>query len=479
MKLVYGDQVIENATVTVQSHNKPERTKQLIELTVPADASNGGYAVRQLLGQDPDIGAKSVVTLEVDLTEQQIERLKNITEDELRGIRNGVNPAMIYGVRVYDSEPMSFEEFITGKKWPRWFTPSQNMKDATGTEIICFRRDSENSGEAFCVGGKHYPVHEWKGDGLQLEEITEQEAQAIIAHSVKPTGEYLGCIQWFQHSQPSVIVRRDSHDRCTYFDQRLVTPGILWDYHMSQWVKSGDWKEITQQEAERRIEQNRMPAEPKAQEPQPGICKREQFGGGGTPSPRNCDVCLEGPCLRVIPVQSESGASSATQEPYSWQQLPADPRMMIAAQNVNTLPICFGDGSLQLQLRSGFDREGIWLYVVAGDLRLALCTRNEIEAGKYSFPIDVPCVHICTYPKVKWPVEYRNAAMPKDYGKEVMYFGDFGPEWGRGILRGLRTTGTGREDMIVEIQTEAMNGARTESIDSRRVFIIDGPTEGF
>jgi hypothetical protein len=133
--------------------------------------------------------------------------------------------------------------------------------------------------------------------------------------NVNPSGEYLGCVQWFQHSQPSVIVRRDSRDRCTYFDQRLVTPGILWDYHMSQWVKSGDWKEITQQEAERRIEQNRMPEELKAQEPQPGICKREQYASGGTPSPRNCDVCLEGPCPRVIPVQSESGTLSSTQEP--------------------------------------------------------------------------------------------------------------------------------------------------------------------
>lgn len=260
MKLVYGGQVIENATVEVQPHNKPQRTKQLIELTVPADAQNGGYAVRQLLGQDPDIGAKSVVMLEVALTQQQIERLKNITEDELRDIRNGVNPAMIYGVRVYDSEPMDLEEFITGKKWPRWFMLPPGLKDAAGNEMICIRRDSSHSGETFCLGGTRYLWHQWHGDDLQLEEITEQEAQAIIAHSVKPSGEYLGCVQWFQHSQPTVIVRRDSHDRCTYFDQQLVTPDILWDYHMSQWVKSGQWTEITQQEAERRIEHNRTPA---------------------------------------------------------------------------------------------------------------------------------------------------------------------------------------------------------------------------
>ena len=73
MKLVYGDQVVENASVVIEPsrlchHDEPGRIKQLIELTVPADVSNGGYAVRQLLGQDPDIGAKSVVTLEVALT---------------------------------------------------------------------------------------------------------------------------------------------------------------------------------------------------------------------------------------------------------------------------------------------------------------------------------------------------------------------------------------------------------------------------
>lgn len=309
MKLVYGDQVVENASVVIEPsrlchHDEPGRIKQLIELTVPADVSNGGYAVRQLLGQDPDIGAKSVVTLEVALTQQQIEKLKTITEDELRDIRNGVNPAMIYGVRVYDSEPMDVEEFITGKKWPKWFTPSKTLKDATGSEIICFRRDSENSGHTFCVGGKHYSWHEWKGDGLQLEEITEPEAQAIIAHSVKPTGEYLGCVQWFQHQNPSVIVRRDSHDRCTYFehDSEPVS-GLAWHESFTAWVKSGEWTEITQQEAESRIAYNRKFAGLTAQEPQPGMCKREQFAGGGAPSPRNCDVCLEGPCPRVIPVQ--------------------------------------------------------------------------------------------------------------------------------------------------------------------------------
>jgi len=362
MKLVCGDQVIENATVTVQPHNKPQRTKQLIELTVPADASNGGYAVRQLLGQDPDIGAKSVVTLEVSLTQQQIDRLKNITEEELRDIRNGVNPAMIYGVRVYDSEPMSIEEFITGKKWPRWFTPSQTLKDATGNEIICFRRDSEHSGETFCIGGRSYRWHDWKGDDLHVEEITEQEAHAIIAHSVKPTGEYLGCVQWFQHSEPTVIVRRDSHDRCTYFDQQLVTPNILWDYHMSQWVKSGQWTEITRDEAEQRIEQNRKLAALTARESQPGMCKREQFSGGGTPSPRDCDVCLEGPCPRVIPVQTEDTDSPAMQALRNLaQQRGIDPAGMEAKDIADRLiaanqRIAAETSSLQQTLERSFEQ---------------------------------------------------------------------------------------------------------------------------
>lgn len=661
MKLVYGDQVIENANVTVQTQTKPERLKKLIELTVPADVSNGGYAVSQLLDRDPDIGARAVVTLEVALTQQQIEKLKTITEDELRDIRNGVNPAMIYGVRVYDSEPMDVEEFITGKKWPRWFTLPPGLKDSTGNEMICIRRDSSQSGETFCLGGNRYLWHQWHGDDLQLEEITEPEAQAIIAHSVKPTGEYLGCVQWFQHQNPNVIVRRDSREECTIFDGKSGPfPDNEWNPQCVRNVKSGEWTEITQQEAEQRIEYNRQFSGLTAQEPQPGMCKREQYAGGGTPSPRNCDVCLEGSCPRVIPVQSDDYSDPAFKalrtlaqqcgfDPAglsaeqiadrvmvhnqnksverSFEQLPADREMVIkpdgkslgcgndaacleknwvttnepirlsacvnhlygnepgsdclceacgrgpctripvniipsgtadlvqvvtdplyeeykrfsdydanreqlktndevwakinqdiseinernahnqpaepkpiprnipnlafvgidwakrrdiaATQHVNTLPFSLGDGPLQLQLRNDFDQEGIWLYVVAGDMRLALVTQEGIDAGKYSFPISCPCIHLCSYPRVKWPVEYRNAAMPKDYGKEVMYFGDFGPEWGRGILRGLRSTGTGREDLIVEIPTETMNGLRTETIDSRRVFVIDAPTEGF
>lgn len=632
MKLVYGDHVVENASVVIEPrrlspHDEPGRIIKLIELTVPADASNGGYAVRQLLGQDPDICAKSVVTLEVALTQQQISRLEKITEDELRDIRNGVNPAMIFGVRVYDSEPMGVEEFITGKKWPRWFTPSQNMKDATGTEIICFRRDSEHSGETFCIGGRSYRWHEWKGEDLQLEEITEQEAQAIIAHSVKPTGEtvsqwpkffvhdgtvypdmwlleqttegwgfayfhnrpkvlwrfssktetpyyrqishaeameisadvavgktstvnvnptgeYPACVQWFQHNVQEVIVRRDSHDRATYFERDLPpAENVLWDDHYSQYVESGYWKEITEQEAVRRIEENRKVPRCRLEcENHDCILKAKledldspfvsiPCRGCGTekseypkyrrPEGKRSIECMQDVvCVRYDTEESgqlyyrtglnrpfynwgdyrELGLEEITVEQFkeiiasidSMKPIPRNiPNLAFvgidwgkrsdigATQQVNTLPFSLGDGPLQLQLRNDFDQEGIWLYVVAGDLRLALVTQEGIDAGKYSFPISCPCIHLCSYPRVKWPVEYRNAAMPKDYGKEVMYFGDFGPEWGRGILRGLRSTGTGREDLIVEIPTETMNGLRTETIDSRRVFVIDAPTEGF
>ena len=763
MKLVYGDHVVENASVVIEPsrlypHDEPGRIIKLIELTVPADASNGGYAVRQLLGQDPDICAKSVVTLEVALTQQQISRLENITEDELRDIRNGVNPAMIYGVRVYDSEPMNVEDFIVGKlreesgksqkcklpvwyrpresriipgrpeiilwridsehygetfvrgggSWdwfaeespvsddmveitqqeaelllkkerepavfPKWLVPLYDQRNTIGNKIICIRRDSETGSEMFCEGGRSYLSNMWDGHSVNLTEITEQEAQAIIAHSVNPTGEYPGCVQWFQHSLPSVIVRRDSRDQCTYFDERLVTPGILWDYHMSQWVKSGVWKEITQQEAELRIEQNRKPAELKAQEPKPGMCKREQFAGGGTPSPRSCDVCLEGPCPRVIPVQTEEADSPAMQalrklaqqcgidpaglnaeqmadrviehnrnRPYSlscgsetcsmngkqsdpgsaflqvpcrgcgdktqaqaqmiaankrvvaeltkmhnaiarsFQQLPADrdavirpidlaaakddqmlefhveqvkvPRAGIdhvsliesggrwnevcednvwnaatwaarrhnfkirclpqhlppvrnaaepkplprnipnlafvgidwgnrsdigAKQQVSLLPLSLGEVPLQLELRSSFDSEGIWLYAVDDDLRLAFVRAQDVGTKSYTFTIEVPCIQLCGYPRVKWPVGYRHAVMPKDYGKEVMYFNDTRTGWGRGILRGMEKNNTEADRMIIDLPAkDEMFDPERITVGARLVFIIDQPTEGF
>jgi hypothetical protein len=54
---------------------------------------------------------------------------------------------------------------------------------------------------------------------------------------------------------------------------------------------------------------------------QPGQCKREKYAGGGSPSPRLCDVCLEGPCQRM------QGTQQA--EEISWMQIPADREMVI------------------------------------------------------------------------------------------------------------------------------------------------------
>lgn len=317
MKLVCGDQVVDTNSVTIMPsrlshHDEPGRIKQLVELTVPADAQLGGYAVRQLLGQDPDIQAKAVVTLEVALTSQQIDRLKNITEEELREIRNGVNPAMIYGVRVYDVDPLDVEEFITGKKWPRWFMPVGTLRDAFGKEIICIRKDSDHDAEIFHVGGSSVVCDDWNDSCLSLEKIDEQEAMALIEHSRKQAaGQYHGVVQWFQHTNPNVIVRRDSHNRSTYFERDLPPASdVSWTSNMSKLVESGQWAEITQQEADRRIEYNRKFAGLTAQEPQPGLCKREQFAGGGAPSPRSCDVCQEGPCPLVI-----TGSSQTAEDP--------------------------------------------------------------------------------------------------------------------------------------------------------------------
>lgn len=474
MKLVNGDQV-------VQTHNNARRTKQLIELTVPADASNGGYAVRQLLGQDPDIGAKSVVMLEVVLTQQQIERLKNITEDELRDIRNGVNPAMIYGVRVYDSEPMSMEELVTGKKWPRWFTPSHNMKDATGTEIICFRRDSEHSGETFCIGGKSYTWHEWKGEDLQLEEITEQEAQAIIAHSVKPTGEFLGCIQWFQHSDPNVIVQRKSQDRCAYFDRSIMTSDILWDHHMSQWVKSGQWTEITQQEAERRIEQNRA----QAMQALRNLAQQQ----GIDPAAMDANEIADA----IIAVNLQQTVEC------SFMQLPADRDMVIKPDGKSlgcgnddcnlagktpdpkspflSIP-CRGCGddamSHMLKLHKVLT-PGVWLYLTTLDGMLQLMiVDNDVELSA-----ELPAVCLSSQTHFKTPIEWREPVLPKDYGKTVWWHDVEAlthPTHQSGRLVGASDSGS---VFVIDPHDKAVAAGRSVYKKKRLVFIVDQPTEGF
>lgn len=135
---------------------------------------------------------------------------------------------------------------------------------------------------------------------------------------------------------------------------------------------------------------------------------------------------------------------------------------------------------MQMQLLSRFNREGIWLYAVADELRVALVQTDDLATEKYKFPIEVPCVYLCDMPRVKWPVHYRHATMPRDYGKQVMYFSDFDPEWGCGILRGSRSTSTGQENLLIEKpESSSQRCPQTVMVDSKRVFIVDPQTEGF
>jgi hypothetical protein len=545
MKLVYGKHVVENAEVVIEPsrlchHDKPGRIKQLLELTVPADASNGGYAVRQLLGQDPDIGAKSVVTLEVALTQQQIERLKNITEDDLSSIRNGVNPAMIYGVRVYDSEPMDFEQFIKkdlscaaakclldgvqedpaspfvsipcrgcgepkpDEQWPKRYLLHRPDPDGCvyllrNSPDVCWRMKINDIGKA-----KKIDEISWStamldnlvaGGYLKEVDVNElwetlAERQRTLEQSVNPSGEYLGCVQWFQHNNPNVIIRRDSHDRCTYFEHdRESVSGLAWHANFTAWVKSGQWTEITHQEAERRIEQNRKHEEPKAQEPQPGICKREQFGGGGTPSPRNCDVCLEGPCPRVIPVQPESGASSTMQEPYSWQPLPADPQMVSRLSRIAEAIVGIdwakdSDTSVNMEVTPSPKSltmhkvlwPGVWLYMA----RLDGCLELLIVNHERELSAAIPAVCLTKQTQFKTPLEWREPVLPKDYGKTVWWHDpeavDQQPFHQSGRLVGAADSGS---VFVIEPHDKSVAAGRSVYRRKQFVFIVDGPTEGF
>ena len=90
MKLQYGEQVAEY------------RSKHRIEVVLPADAPNVSYAVTQLCGGDPDVKPKIVVQAEVFLTEEQLRKLRNLTDLELLAIRNSVNPTTILSARLLE-----------------------------------------------------------------------------------------------------------------------------------------------------------------------------------------------------------------------------------------------------------------------------------------------------------------------------------------------------------------------------------------
>ncbi len=563
MKLVHGDQV-ENAKVTIQPsrlshHDEPGRIKKLIELTVPADASNGGYAVSQLLGQDPHIGAKSVVTLEVSLTQQQISRLENITEEQLRDIRNGVNPAMIYGVRVYDSEPMDMEELINkglscgseecrldgvqedpespfvsipcrgcgepnpDAQWPKRYLLHRPDPDGCvyllrNSPEVCWRMKVNEIGKAVKIREISWSTAMLDGlvAGGYLKEVdvnelweTLADRQRVIEQSVKPSGEYVGCVQWFQHHNPNVIVRRDSHDRCTYFEyDREPVSDMTWHENFSAWVMSGQWTEITQQEAELRINSNRKSAVSLADGCQPGICKREQFGGGGTPSPRNCDVCLEGPCPRVIPVQTSQADEPAMEalqklaqeqgiDPAGMEAKEISDRLIAAnlqgvssekpiPRNIPNLAFVGVDWGkvksftttvvataepeqrvIELTMQSVLT-PGVW--VVAFDQKSHMLLEIKQER---TLAVPVPSARISGPIGVKLPLQFRTPVMPKDYGRQVFFRDD---EY---ELDGLKTgvlKGFSEDEKVYMV---AVEGERTRYLKSRHIWTIDEPTEGF
>jgi hypothetical protein len=135
---------------------------------------------------------------------------------------------------------------------------------------------------------------------------------------------------------------------------------------------------------------------------------------------------------------------------------------------------------LQLELRDKFDAPGIWVYLVAGEVRIAMVSLAEIQKEQYTFPINVPCVRLCDVPRVKWPVGYRQAVMPKDYGKTVMYFSDECPSWGSGRLAGMVPATRGHKDlMLIRRSIDGMDGGAETIVKTSpdHVFIVDTEPE--
>ena len=65
-------------------------------MTIPASQPNFEYAVRQLFRGDHQLNP----TVEVDLTPEQESRLDNLTDQDLKALRNGTNAVSINKVQV-------------------------------------------------------------------------------------------------------------------------------------------------------------------------------------------------------------------------------------------------------------------------------------------------------------------------------------------------------------------------------------------
>jgi hypothetical protein len=78
-------------------------------------------------------------------------------------------------------------------------------------------------------------------------------------------------------------------------DKSVDTPhegDEVWDYSEESWCERPEWARNSPWSIVD-FYRRRITPEP--------VCKREAFSGGGSPSPRECDVCGEGPCTKESP----------------------------------------------------------------------------------------------------------------------------------------------------------------------------------
>lgn len=71
-------------------------------MTIPASQPNFEYAVRQLFGGDHGLNPTVTAMVEVDLTPEQESRLDNLTDNDLKALRNGTNAVSINKVQVVE-----------------------------------------------------------------------------------------------------------------------------------------------------------------------------------------------------------------------------------------------------------------------------------------------------------------------------------------------------------------------------------------
>jgi hypothetical protein len=195
-------------------------------------------------------------------------------------------------------------------------------------------------------------------------------------------------------------------------------------------------------------------------------CKQQAFGGGGSPSPRECEVCGEGPCT-MIPVNIVKTGQNLPNLAFVGIDWGAK------KDTSHSVEVAY-QGSVPLSMKMEKILEpGIWVIcTTAGPEIDVLIVNNRTELDT-----EIPAVRLTTQTHFKTPVEMREPVLPKDFGKTVW--------WSEPDMstreRPSHSSGrlVGQSDGGKVLIVERGHGTRTTYVRRQYAFIVDQPADGF